>query len=120
MDTGINQSTISKYETGETIPTVENLILLADYYDTSLDYLMDRTNVIKKYPRTTKVIWSNESIVFHLFILYIKISSKKWKIWWNFQKEKEEIAKSISSFSKLESMLNAAAQITRSKSVKYI
>ncbi len=56
MDTGINQSTISKYETGETIPTVENLILLADYYDTSLDYLMDRTNVIKKYPRTTKVI----------------------------------------------------------------
>ena len=31
MDTGISQSTISKYETGESVPTVENLMLLADY-----------------------------------------------------------------------------------------
>ncbi len=43
MDTGISQSTISKYETGESVPTVENLMLLADYYNVSLDYLMDRT-----------------------------------------------------------------------------
>ena len=50
MDTGISQSTISKYETGEALPTVENLILLANYYDVSLDYLMDRTSVQKSYP----------------------------------------------------------------------
>ena len=50
MDTGISQSTISKYETGEALPTVENLILLANYYDVSLDYLMDRTSVQKMYP----------------------------------------------------------------------
>lgn len=50
MDTGISQSTISKYETGEALPTVENLILLANYYDVSLDYLMDRTSVQKRYP----------------------------------------------------------------------
>ena len=50
MDTGISQSTISKYETGEALPTVENLILLANYYDVSLDYLMDRTSVQKRHP----------------------------------------------------------------------
>lgn len=50
MDTGISQSTISKYETGESVPTVENLMLLADYYKVSLDYLMDRT----KDPKLTE------------------------------------------------------------------
>ena len=50
MDTGISQSIISKYETGESVPTVENLMLLADYYKVSLDYLMDRT----KDPKLTE------------------------------------------------------------------
>ena len=50
MDTGISQGTISKYETGEALPTIENLLLLSDYYDVSLDYLMDKTNIAKKYP----------------------------------------------------------------------
>ena len=50
MDTCISQSTISKYETGEALPTIENLLLLSDYYDVSLDYLMDKTNIAKKYP----------------------------------------------------------------------
>lgn len=50
MQTGINQSMLSKYETGETLPTTENLIILADFYNTSLDYLMDRTDETKKYP----------------------------------------------------------------------
>lgn len=50
MQTGINQSMLSKYETGEILPTTENLIILADFYKTSLDYLMDRTDETKKYP----------------------------------------------------------------------
>ena len=50
MDTGISQSTISKYETGEALPTIENLLLLGDYYDVSLYCLMDKTNKKKKYP----------------------------------------------------------------------
>lgn len=48
MQTGINQSMLSKYETGEILPTTENLIILADFYNTSLDYLMDRTDETKK------------------------------------------------------------------------
>lgn len=50
MQTGINQSMLSKYGTGEILPTTENLIILADFYNTSLDYLMDRTDETKKYP----------------------------------------------------------------------
>ena len=50
MDTGISQSTLSKYENGEALPTVENLMILATYYKTSLDYLMDRTAESKPYP----------------------------------------------------------------------
>ncbi len=54
MDTGIPQSMISKYETGELMPTTENLIILAKYYNTSLDYLMDLTDEQKPYPKKTK------------------------------------------------------------------
>lgn len=50
MDTGISQSTLSKYECGEAMPTLENLMILADYYHTSLDYLADRTDTEKPYP----------------------------------------------------------------------
>ncbi len=51
MDTGISQSMISKYETGETIPTVDSLIALSKYYNTSVDYLLDLTDVKEKYPK---------------------------------------------------------------------
>lgn len=50
MDTGISQSTLSKYECGEALPTVENLMILADYYHTSMDFLMDRTDEISPFP----------------------------------------------------------------------
>lgn len=50
METGISQSILSKYERGELIPTTDNLIILADFYKTSLDYLTDRTDEVKPYP----------------------------------------------------------------------
>lgn len=49
MKTGIDQAVISKYESGERVPTVENLMLLAEFFNTSLDYLMDRTDEKKPY-----------------------------------------------------------------------
>ena len=46
---GMSQTGYSKYETGENdIPTAV-LIKLADFYDTSIDYLLSRTNVKKRY-----------------------------------------------------------------------
>ena len=54
MDTGISQSTLSKYECGEVTSTVENLMILAEYYHTSMDYLMDLTDEPKAYPKKRK------------------------------------------------------------------
>ncbi|MEE0859651.1 MAG: helix-turn-helix transcriptional regulator [Acutalibacteraceae bacterium] len=41
---GIKQTVYSRYESGfQTIP-VEHLIKLADYYNVSVDYILERTN----------------------------------------------------------------------------
>ena len=50
METGISQSMLSKYESADLIPTTENLMILADFYNTSLDFLMDRTDKKEPYP----------------------------------------------------------------------
>ena len=42
--TGIDQRTISNYETGKTAPDAESLIVLADFFDVTIDYLVRRTN----------------------------------------------------------------------------
>ena len=49
MDLNTNQNTISRYETGEREPGITELIALADYFDVSVDYLIERTNNSKRY-----------------------------------------------------------------------
>ncbi len=44
MKTGIEQALISKYENEDRIPPTETLVLLADFYDVSIDYILCRTN----------------------------------------------------------------------------
>lgn len=44
MKTGIDQSLISKFETGERVPPTDALIILADFYNVSIDYLLGRTD----------------------------------------------------------------------------
>lgn len=43
MQTGIEQALISKFENYERTPPTETLILLADFYDVSIDYILCRT-----------------------------------------------------------------------------
>ena len=43
MQTGIEQALLSKYETGDRIPPTETLLVLADFYNVSLDYILCRT-----------------------------------------------------------------------------
>ena len=45
--TGIDQRTLSNYETGKTNPDSFALIRLADFFDVSVDYLLGRTNLRK-------------------------------------------------------------------------
>ena len=43
MDLDTTQETISSYETGRVFPYIDMLIKLADYYNTSIDYILCRT-----------------------------------------------------------------------------
>ena len=43
MRTGTDQALLSKYENFERIPTTEALMLLAELYDVSIDYILCRT-----------------------------------------------------------------------------
>lgn len=47
--TGIEQALISKYEIGDRIPPTETLIILADFFGTNIDFLLDRTDNPEKY-----------------------------------------------------------------------
>ena len=44
MKTGIEQALLSKYETGDRIPPTETLVILADFYNVSIDYILCRTD----------------------------------------------------------------------------
>lgn len=44
MDLGLNQNSISRYESGVREPDYKTLIALADYFDVSIDYLLERTD----------------------------------------------------------------------------
>ena len=44
MQTGIEQALISKFESGERTPPTETLMILADFYNVSIDYILFRTD----------------------------------------------------------------------------
>lgn len=50
----IRQNTYSRYETGERAIPLDVIGKLADFYKTSVDYLMGRTDVMNPYPKAEK------------------------------------------------------------------
>ena len=44
MELNLNQNSISRYETGEREADYQTLIKIADYFDVSIDYLLERTD----------------------------------------------------------------------------
>lgn len=46
IETGINRASLSRYETGEREPSLENIGKLAEYYNVSIDWLFG--NVVQK------------------------------------------------------------------------
>ena len=48
MDLGMNQNSISRYESGEREADYRTLIRFADYFDVSIDYLLERTDNPKR------------------------------------------------------------------------
>lgn len=49
-----SQQTYSRYESHTIEIPLESLIFLAEYYDTSTDYLLGITDQIKPYPRSNE------------------------------------------------------------------
>lgn len=43
-DLGMNQNSISRYENGEREADYQTLIAFADYFNVSIDYLLERTD----------------------------------------------------------------------------
>ena len=52
----ISQVAYSYYELGKRSIPLESLILLADYYETSIDYLLFRTDEKVPYPKSKKLV----------------------------------------------------------------
>ena len=44
IDLNMSQNTISRYETGQREADYKTLILIADYFNVSIDYLLERTD----------------------------------------------------------------------------
>ena len=51
MDLNLNQNSISRYENGEREADYRTLIALADYFHVSLDYLLERTDDPRFFPK---------------------------------------------------------------------
>ncbi len=48
----INQVQYSRYETGSRVIPIDKLVMLANFYGVSLDYLLGLTNQRKPYPKS--------------------------------------------------------------------
>ena len=54
IETGIDQSELSKMERGDRTPTLEQAIILSRFFDISIDYLCEETDEPARYPRKIK------------------------------------------------------------------
>lgn len=45
---GISQSTYANYESGRKLPNIEKIARIADVYETSIDLLLGRTDILAK------------------------------------------------------------------------
>lgn len=51
MDLSISREALSYYENGRRSPDIQMLLLLSDYFDVSIDYLIRGTEFVPKYPK---------------------------------------------------------------------
>ena len=47
----IGQRTYADYESGKTRIPIDNLLILAKYYNVSMDYISGASNVLTEYPK---------------------------------------------------------------------
>lgn len=54
----VNQRTYSRYETGERAIPLELLCVIADYHRVSVDYLLNRTDQKRPYPKSKRKLYA--------------------------------------------------------------
>lgn len=52
----IRQNTYSQYENGQRQIPIDALIALAQYYETSVDYILGLTDEMQPYPRGSRIL----------------------------------------------------------------
>jgi transcriptional regulator with XRE-family HTH domain len=67
MELGVSQETISGYEIGKAVPPADMLIKLADTLNTSIDYLLGRTDIKEFKPLKKSDLTEKECELFELF-----------------------------------------------------
>ena len=65
-DIGLARNTICQYESGNRVPDVSTLVLLADYFGVSTDYLLGRDYVISSYQIFVEICAKEEKSVFEV------------------------------------------------------
>ena len=71
----VSQQSIYKYENDITSPDIETLILMADFFNTSIDYLVEHTDISHKIEPVEEVMLNEEEIAF--IRNYRKLSQKQ-------------------------------------------
>ena len=71
----VSQQSIYKYENNITSPDIEKLILMADFFNTSIDYLVEHTDISHKIEPVEEVMLNEEEV--SLIRNYRKLSTKQ-------------------------------------------
>lgn len=74
MEIGVSQETISAYLNGKAKPSVSTLLKIADYFNTTTDYILDRTSINFKTDEVKPLNMSDDE--FNLVHDYKKLSSQ--------------------------------------------
>lgn len=70
----LSQQTVHKYETGKTEPDIATLILLANFFEVSVDYLIGNTDIRRRYEKTRTFDLNTEEA--HLIEVFRRIRPK--------------------------------------------
>lgn len=71
----ISQQSVHKYENNITSPDIATLILMADYFNTSVDYIVDHTDISHRIEIMTDTMLNADEL--HMIEYYRKLTNKQ-------------------------------------------
>ena len=69
----VSQNTYSQYETGVIALTADILIKLSKYYDVSVDYLLDLTDIPQRYKKNWR--FDQQFFLYYYFLININMTA---------------------------------------------